>query len=208
MLCFSGRKLVCCINACKKHLAISFMRGVELRELTDLFTGGEQNTSIQSIRITSRSELNPNAFRRLQQEAVALDMDERIKPPPPKKREDWPMPDALAEALEKNKKAAVGFDAMKKTCQREYKVWISTAKQPETIEKRLKITLRARCREKVGAAAGCMTITRIWPPMPRPPAVSRHHPASHRGGRFPGCPHARCRAARDAGPGSWPLASQ
>ena len=32
---------------------------------------------------------------------------------------------------------------MSKTCQREYKVWISTAKRPETIQRRLKETLDA-----------------------------------------------------------------
>jgi uncharacterized protein YdeI (YjbR/CyaY-like superfamily) len=143
MLCFSARKLVCGISACKKHLSIFFWRGTELRELTDLFIGGEHNTSIQSIRITSLSDLNPNALRRLLHEAVALDLDERIKPPPPKKRNEWPMPEALAKALKKNKRASAGFNAMKKTYQREYKVWISTAKKPETIAKRLQITLRA-----------------------------------------------------------------
>jgi hypothetical protein len=32
---------------------------------------------------------------------------------------------------------------MSKTCQREYKVWISMAKPPETIERRLQETLAA-----------------------------------------------------------------
>ena len=53
------------------------------------------------------------------------------------------MPEALAKALKKNKLAAAGFAAMSRSCQREYKVWISTAKQPETIAKRLDETLRA-----------------------------------------------------------------
>ena len=53
------------------------------------------------------------------------------------------MPEVLAKALKMNKAAAAGFENMSKTCQREYKVWISTAKQPETIERRLQETLAA-----------------------------------------------------------------
>ena len=58
------------------------------------------------------------------------------------------MPEALAAALKKNKAAAAGFESLKPTYQREYKVWISTAKQPETIAKRLAETLRALSRGK------------------------------------------------------------
>ena len=58
------------------------------------------------------------------------------------------MPEALAKALKKNKTAAANFEAMSKSCQREYKVWISTAKRPETIEKRLAETMQALARGK------------------------------------------------------------
>lgn len=58
------------------------------------------------------------------------------------------MPEALAKALKQNKAAAANFDAMSKSCQREYKVWISTAKRPETLEKRLTETMRALERGK------------------------------------------------------------
>lgn len=148
MLCFSGRKLVCGLSACQKHLGITFFRGTELRDVTKLFTGGESNTSIVSIRVTSLDKLDAQALRRLLHAAVALDADESSKPPPPKKREEWPMPEALAKGLKKDKKAAAFFETLKPTYQREYKVWISTAKQPETIAKRLAETLRALSRGK------------------------------------------------------------
>ena len=148
MLCFTGRKLVCGLSACQKHLGITFFRGTELRDVTKLFTGGESNTSILSIRVTSLDKLDAQAFRRLLHAAVALDADETSKPPPPKKREEWPMPEALAKGLKKDKKAAAFFETLKPTYQREYKVWISTAKQPKTIAKRLAETLRALSRGK------------------------------------------------------------
>lgn len=145
MICFSGRKLVCAISACKKHLGVSFFRGVELREMTatDLFVGGEQSTSIQTLRITDPKQLNATKLRALVHAAVALDADESARPPPPKKKAEWPMPEALAKALKENKTAAANFEAFKPTYQREYKVWVSTAKQPETIQKRVEETVCA-----------------------------------------------------------------
>lgn len=143
MLCFSGRKLVCGLSACRKHLGITFFRGTELRDLTKLFNRGEGNTSILSFQVRSMQDLDAKVFQRLLHAAVALDADECAKPPPPKQREQWPMPEVLAKALKKNQAAAAGFHAISKSCQREYLVWVSTAKQPETIAKRLEQTLRA-----------------------------------------------------------------
>jgi hypothetical protein len=143
MLCFSGRKLVCGLSACQKHLGITFFRGTELREMTTLFTGGEANTSIQSIRVTKRDPLDAQAFRRLLHAAVALDADESAKPPPARPRDEWPMPPVFAKALKKDNKAAAFFESLKPTYQREYKVWISTAKQEETLQRRLNETIRA-----------------------------------------------------------------
>lgn len=143
MLCFTGRKLVCGLSACKHHLGITFFRGTELRESTKLFTSSETNTSIQSIRVTSLDDLDARALRLLLHAAVQLDATPDLPPPPKVQREEWPMPEVLAKALKKNKAAAAGYEKMSKTCQREYKVWISMAKQPETIERRLQETLAA-----------------------------------------------------------------
>ncbi len=148
MLCFSGRKLVCGLSACKKHLGITFFRGTELQDMTKLFTNGESNTSILSIRLTSLEKLDAQALRRLLHAAVALDADATAKPPSPKSRSEWPMPEALAKGLKKNQKAAAFFETLRPTYQRQYQVWISTAKQPETIAKRLTETLRALSRGK------------------------------------------------------------
>lgn len=142
-LCFSGRKLVCALSACKTHLGIAFFRGTELAENRRLFHLNETNTSIQSLRLTTLEGFDVKAFRQLLHAAVALDARPDLPPPPPVKREEWPMPEALAQGLRKNKAAAAFFDSLKPTYQREYKVWVGTAKQPETIERRLKETLAA-----------------------------------------------------------------
>ncbi len=143
MLCFSGRKLVCGLSACKGFLSIAFFRGTELAEGSKLFDVNENNTSIQSIRLTTLKDFDAKAFKQLLHAAVRLDTRPDLPPPPPVKREAWPMPPALAEGLNKNKKAAATFESFKPTYQREFMVWVGTAKREETVKKRLKETLAA-----------------------------------------------------------------
>jgi len=143
MLCFSSRKLVCGLSACKKHLGVTFFRGTELPDPTKLFNRQENNTNIQSIRITTLEGFDRRAFQDLIHAAVALDAEPSLPPVPKAKRAPWPMPDYFAKALKKNKPANAGFQKLSPSCQREYIIWLATAKRPETQEKRLKETLAA-----------------------------------------------------------------
>ena len=143
-LCFSGRKLVAGISACKKHLSIVFFRGTELADPARLFNeAGENNTNIRSIRFTTLDGLNRNALRALLHAAVKLDADPMVPPAPKLKRDPWPVPDFFAKALKKDRAAAAGFERLSPSCQREYLVWLSTAKREETREQRLSQTLAA-----------------------------------------------------------------
>jgi uncharacterized protein YdeI (YjbR/CyaY-like superfamily) len=149
MLCFSGRKLVCGISACKHHLGIAFFRGTELPDPAKLFTpGGENNTNIRSLRLTSLEGVNRRALQELLHAAVELDADVTMPPLPKVKRKPWPMPAFFKRALaeKKHRAAAENFRALSPTCQREYLVWLSTAKRPETRDRRLKQTLAALAR--------------------------------------------------------------
>ena len=145
VLCFSGRKLVCGISACKKHLAVPFFRGTELDDPAGLFSGGEANTNIRAIRLTSLETLNRDALRVLLQSAVALDSQPEIPAAPKQKREPWPVPEFFAKALamKKHRAAAAGFAKLSPSCQREWLVWVSTAKRDETRARRLAETLAA-----------------------------------------------------------------
>lgn len=145
-LCFSGRKLVCGMAACKQHLALFFFRGTELADPAKLFApGGGNNTNLRSIRLTALDGLKRAAFRELLHAAVELDADPMIPPAPKVKRQPWPMPkffkDALA--LKKHRVAAANYRAFSPSSQREYLVWLTTAKLPETRARRLKETLAA-----------------------------------------------------------------
>lgn len=144
MLCFSGRKLVCGISACQKHLGVTFFRGTELADPRSLFTpGGENNTNIRGMRFTTLDDFDRGVFRDLLHAAVELDSEPSLPPLPKKKRKPFPMPDHFAKALAKNKVAANFFASLAPTYQREYIVWLTFVKLPETRERRLKETLAA-----------------------------------------------------------------
>jgi hypothetical protein len=145
MLSFSGRKLVCGLSACKTHLGIAFFRGTELPDPARLLVGGENNTNIRSVRLTTLEGLDTRALRRLLKAAVELDDDPTLLPVPKARREQWPMPDFFRAALaeKRNRIAAEFFHSLKPTYQREYLVWVSTAKLPVTRECRLRETLAA-----------------------------------------------------------------
>lgn len=143
ILCFSGRKLVCGINACKRHLGLTFFRGTELPDPAKLFNQGENNTSILSIRMTSLDDAPSSALRALLRAAVVLDAEPSLPAPPRVKRPPTPSPDYLSKALKRNPAAARTFQNFAPTYQREYITWLTTAKRPETREQRLAQTLKA-----------------------------------------------------------------
>jgi hypothetical protein len=145
MLCFSGRKLVCGLSACQRHLGLTFFRGTELPDPEKLFPSGVNNTNILTIQLTTLEGLNCDALRALLHAAVELDADPMAPPAPKVKRASWPMPDYFKEALssKQNRAAAEFFRKLKPTYHREYFVWLSMAKRSETRARRLAETLAA-----------------------------------------------------------------
>ncbi len=145
-LCFSGRKLVLGLAACKAHVTLFFFRGTELADPARLFApGGARNTNIRSVRLTTLDTLDRAALRELLHAAVALDADPTIPAAPKVKRKPWPVPAFFKQALAKKRHrvAAENFRRLAPSCQREYLVWLSMAKQPETRARRLAETLVA-----------------------------------------------------------------
>jgi hypothetical protein len=145
LLCFTGRKLVCGLSACKRHLGITFFRGTELPDPAGLLSGPTAHTNILSLRAERLDELNREALRGLLRAAVTLDARTDIPAVPKQKRPPYPVPEffAAALALKKNQRAAAGFSTLSPSCQREYLVWLTSAKRPETRERRLTETLAA-----------------------------------------------------------------
>ena len=143
ILCYSGRKLVCGLSACKKHVGVAFFRGTELVDPKGLFYAGEGNTNIRSVRITSLKEIDFQGLATLLLSAIELDLRPDIPPAPKIKRAPWPTPDFFTKALKANKDAASFYASLAPTYQREYLVWLTTAKREETRNQRLAQTLKA-----------------------------------------------------------------
>lgn len=144
MLCFSLNKRICGLSGFKNHAQITFYRGSELPDPARLFNHGLENSSIHSMDLPKGLDgLNLKALRSLLQAAVSLDSQPVLPKPPRPPREEWPMPEVLAAALKKNRTAASFFESLKPTYQREYKVWVGMAKQPDTIARRLEETVKA-----------------------------------------------------------------
>lgn len=145
MLCFSSRKMICGLSACQRHLGLTFARGAELSDPAGLLPPAGNLSGILTIRFVSLDGLNRDALRALLHAAVALDAEPRLPPAPKTKREAWPTPDFFAAALAQRKhaRAADFFQSLAPTYQREYLVWLTTAKRPETRAARLAQTIRA-----------------------------------------------------------------
>lgn len=143
-LCYSGCKLVVGLSPCQRHLGIVFFRGSELDDPAGLFDpGSAHNLSIKTIRLTDPHHLPRDPVKVLLRAAVALDEDPLICGPLPKKRPPLPLPPLLKEALQQDRQAHTGFTQLAPTYQREYIVWLTSAKRPETQQKRLAQTLAA-----------------------------------------------------------------
>jgi len=143
-LCYKGRKQVLAIGAFKKHVSLVFFRGTELADRMHLFNQRDEgNTNIRTIRLTTLEGLIREALRVLIQAAVALDADPSVPPVPPVKRTPMPMPGFFKKALKANPKAAAGFATLAPSHQREYIAWLTSAKRPETRDKRLAEALKA-----------------------------------------------------------------
>jgi hypothetical protein len=140
-LCYSGRKLVCGLDACKAHAAITFFRGAELPDPAGILQG--EGSVVRSIKLKRLDGLNRAALRQLLHAAVRLDDEPAVPRPPSPPRPPLEPPDFFVAALKKNRAAAMGFENLAPSSQREYIVWLTHAKRPETRANRLSQTLAA-----------------------------------------------------------------
>jgi uncharacterized protein YdeI (YjbR/CyaY-like superfamily) len=141
MLWFKGQQLVCGIGAFKAHVRLIFFRGAELEDPHGLFQRDENDTTAHGTFYTAASDIQVVPLRDLLKRAVKLDEGGKPKPQPKVKRAEIPVPEILRKALAKDKVARQAFEALAPSHRREYNEWISSAKQPETMQRRLEKTL-------------------------------------------------------------------
>ena len=135
---FQYKGMLCAMASFKAHCTFGFWKG---RLIVD--RGGENAEAAmgQFGRITSVAELPPKrVLAGYVKEAMRLN-DEGVTAPrraPSKtKRPAAAVPDDLAAALRRNRKAAATFDAFSASHRREYVEWITEAKRAETRERRI-----------------------------------------------------------------------
>jgi hypothetical protein len=122
--------------AFKEHCAFGFWKGALV---TGDATKGEAMGGFG--RITKVSDLPPKAVlagfvkkaMKLNEENVPRPKTKVPKPP----KAEIPVPDYLAAALKKNRKAQATFDAFSPSHRREYLEWITEAKQEDTRRRRM-----------------------------------------------------------------------
>ena len=134
---FSYKGMLGGMAAFKEHCVFGFWKG---SLIVDPQTAGGEKAAGQFGRITKVADLPPKkVIAGYVKEAMRLN-EEGVKAPArmkPKTTKPLVIPDALAAALRKNRKARETFDAFSPSHKREYAEWIAEAKGDDTRRRRV-----------------------------------------------------------------------
>jgi uncharacterized protein YdeI (YjbR/CyaY-like superfamily) len=136
---FTYKGMLAGMSAFKEHCAFGFWKGSLVVDAKDGSTDGSAGNF---GRITKVSDLPPKkVIAGYVKEAMRLN-DEGVKTPARMKtktpvRKDIVIPDALAAALKKNRKARETFDGFSPSHKREYTEWVADAKGEDTRQRRV-----------------------------------------------------------------------
>ncbi|HVV05741.1 MAG TPA: YdeI/OmpD-associated family protein [Puia sp.] len=135
--------ILCNMAAFKEHCAFGFWNAPLLKDPEGILHVKEKNAMGHLDRITSKKDLPADKILIAYiQESAALN-EAGIKKVVPKKapKKELPVPEELAAALKKNKKAQATFEGFSPSHRREYIEWITEAKTDATREKRIATTV-------------------------------------------------------------------
>ena len=132
---YRGKGLVCLFGAFKHHVRFIFFRSVPDPE--HVLAREEESATGHGLKIVAESDLPVAKLRRLLKEAKKIDKTPPPKSEPKPRRPELPVPPELSQALERSPKAMETFDSFPPSSRREYIEWISSAKRPETRERRI-----------------------------------------------------------------------
>lgn len=132
---FNRNGMVCSLWSFKAHIHFGFFRGAELSDPKNMLTEGATNRSARFIKLLKGQNIDDETVIAYVQEAVALNLKGK---PPRVKNAPVPLeaPEDFLEALE-NSGLKERFESMSYTHRKEYILWITEAKRPETRERRL-----------------------------------------------------------------------
>jgi len=138
---FLYKGMLCHMAAFKEHCAFGFWKGSLIVGSND---GAAEKAMGQFGRITKLSDLpSKKMLAGYIREAMKLN-DDGVKSPTrskPREPREVVVPDDLAKALQKNKKAGVTFEKFSPSHKREYIEWITEAKTETTRSRRLETAI-------------------------------------------------------------------
>lgn len=138
---FQYKGLLGSMAAFKGHVTWGFWKAKLMSDPKGILHGmGQDSTSMGSAKLTDVKDLPPKKVMvEYVREAIRLNEEGVKAERAPSKRSATPLevPDDLAAALKKEKKAKTTFDALPPSHKREYVEWITEAKQDATRQKRL-----------------------------------------------------------------------
>jgi uncharacterized protein YdeI (YjbR/CyaY-like superfamily) len=126
------------LAAFKSHCAIWFFQGALLADQNQVLINAQEGKTkaLRQWRFTNFRDIKTRWIKNYVREAIELARQGRqIKPD---RNQRLVIPPELKQALAKDKKAKVGFEAMTKSCRREYAQHIAEAKREDTKQRRLK----------------------------------------------------------------------
>src|SRR4030095_510235 len=133
---YTGRSIVCGFAAFKEHVSLYFHQGARISDPDHVLLHGEGNVSGKSVKFASVNDIDEKKLTRLIREAVTINREQSEKPRPRPTRAMLSTPPELL-ALKNAPKANAFFETLPPSCRREYIEWISSAKRPETLARRL-----------------------------------------------------------------------
>jgi uncharacterized protein YdeI (YjbR/CyaY-like superfamily) len=131
---YRGKSLVCLFGAFKHHVRLLFFR--RLDDPDQVLAQEEGSANGSGLKIITESDIPVTKLRALLKQAAKVDENPPPKAPKPRRPES-PVPSEFSQALERSPKANDTFAALSPSCRREYIEWISSAKRPETRERRI-----------------------------------------------------------------------
>ena len=131
---FEKNGMICGLWAFKKHISIVFYKGALMKDPYKVLVHGGNNLLIRIMKYHPGDQIDEELILAYIREAIQIN-ESGIELP--KTRKVLEIPDELKDFFEKDKDSKTFFEQLAYTYQKEYIVWINSAKRIETRIKRV-----------------------------------------------------------------------
>lgn len=137
---FYHNGMVCGFGAFKKHVALVFYQGAQLKDINKVLIHGEGNVHNRRIHFKDLKDIREKVLAELIREAVQINVTGRAVVLSEGSGIEIETPADLQQHLDANKLTEY-FDMLAYTHRKEYIIWITEAKKEETRTRRLHKTI-------------------------------------------------------------------